>query len=255
MPPPPVYRSRSHLLSLTADGGNFGVCDLTAAFAYAWFTAPAARHPSYVRHYFLDAIGYTLISHRYLAPVHGACISRDGRGILLCGAAGAGKSTLAYACARKGWAFISDDSSFMVRNLNDRTIIGNPYKMRFRPSATRLFPELAGRVAVFAPNGKPTIEVPTSELEFVQTARVATIECIVFLNRRAGAAPTLVQFSRETAFQELEQVVFFGEDSVRELQRAALHRLLDGGLYEFIYDNLEAAVECLERLAERGGPV
>ena len=62
--------------------------------------------------------------------------------MLLCGDSGAGKSSLAFACALKGWTYVADDSSRLIRGQQDRVVVGNPYQMRFRESAVHLFLEL-----------------------------------------------------------------------------------------------------------------
>lgn len=42
-------------------------------------------------------------------PVHGACVARDGAGVLIGGVGGSGKTTTALACARRGWSYLADD--------------------------------------------------------------------------------------------------------------------------------------------------
>ena len=57
------------------------------------------------------------------------------------------RALLAYACARAGWTYVSDDGAFLVRGRDDRYAIGDPHSIRFRPDAPELFPELADRLA------------------------------------------------------------------------------------------------------------
>jgi len=76
--------------------------------------------------------------------VHAGCAALDGRGVLLCGDSGAGKSTLTYALARAGWAYVTDDCSFLLNCGKRRMVTGNCNQVRFRPSAGELFPEVAG---------------------------------------------------------------------------------------------------------------
>ena len=74
----------------------------------------AADHPL-LRYHFLIAGGATLIEQRAFSPLHGALVVRNGSGVMLAGDSFAGKSTLAYACARAGWTYVSDDGAFVVR--------------------------------------------------------------------------------------------------------------------------------------------
>ncbi len=114
-PPAPVYRGQRHLLSIVADSQNFAVCDREQGFAFAWINRDAAEHKAYLRYHFLEAIALTMLASSYVTPLHAACVEFAGQGVLLCGNSGAGKSSLAYACARAGWKYISDDASYLVR--------------------------------------------------------------------------------------------------------------------------------------------
>lgn len=48
-------------------------------------------------------------SDRGLQPVHAALVARDGRGVLIAGRSGAGKSTVALACLEAGYTYLGDD--------------------------------------------------------------------------------------------------------------------------------------------------
>ncbi len=61
-----------------------------------------------------------------------------------------GKSSLAYACACRGWTYVSDDASSLLRSGTERKVIGNSRLFRFRPAAVDLFPELRASGALRA---------------------------------------------------------------------------------------------------------
>ena len=151
LPAPPRFLSRGHLMSIVADASNSVVCDFHGGFAFGWVTETVAATPDFLRYRFLESSVLSLVEQRHLAPVHGALVARAGRGVLLCGDSFAGKSTLAYACARAGWTYISDDATSLVRKLPDLQGIGQFYAIRLRESARKLFPELATRLAVRRP--------------------------------------------------------------------------------------------------------
>jgi hypothetical protein len=44
-----------------------------------------------------------------LVPFHGSAIARDGRGIVLAGPSGTGKSTLAAVAVQFGWSYLADE--------------------------------------------------------------------------------------------------------------------------------------------------
>ena len=78
-------------MTITADAKNFAVCDHTRNAAFCWLNEEAARDRPFAVYYFLEAMANYSLTQLYLAPVHGACVARDGRGVLLCGSAGAGR--------------------------------------------------------------------------------------------------------------------------------------------------------------------
>jgi hypothetical protein len=246
-PPGPVVRCQQNLLSMVADAHNQAICDLNAGFAFAWLTEDAVRHSSYTRYHFLEAVALILISTSYATPIHAACVSRYGSGLLLCGDSGAGKSTLAYACARSGWLFTSDDSSYLKHNSHELRIAGNSHQLRFRPSARDLFPELQGRSVTPRAEGKPSIEVPTAELPIV-TADETLIHHIILLNRWPSAHAELVPLPREAASRYFEQYLPFPE-KIQQAQSEALQTLCAADVYELRYHDLQQAVDCLDHLA------
>ena len=85
LPPPPVFRSRGHLMSIVSSVENFLICDLSRASAFGWVTPLVAATQTFLRRHFLEAGGLSLIGNTHLAPMHAALVARNGRGVLLCG--------------------------------------------------------------------------------------------------------------------------------------------------------------------------
>lgn len=248
-PPAPVVRARGHLLSLVADGHNQASCDLKEGFAFAWLNRGAMLDSSYLRYHFLEALALTLLATLRVVTVHAAAVGRYGRGMLLCGASGAGKSSLAYGCARAGWSYISDDASHLLRGVDQPRVIGNSHQFRFRPSAQTLFPELGGRSLTPRARGKPSIEVPTSELPNILAAEEATIHNIIFLNRRPSSVAQLKPLPRGFAMDYFRQHVY-PEEVIGLSQTVALEQLSAIDTYELRYSDLARAVAQLDRLAK-----
>jgi hypothetical protein len=251
-PPPPGCRSRGNLLTIIADAGNFSVCDLSRGFAFAWLTQSVVAERAYLRYYFMEATVSTLLEALYLTPLHAACVQIGGRGVLLCGESGAGKSSLAFACARSGWKFLSDDSSAIVRKRQGRVVVGNPCQMRFRESAVELFPELKEQRVTPRATGKMAIELATATLPEIATQAECQVDYIVFLNRREPAPPGLLFLPKEIALQYFEQYMCFGEDEVHQAQSASIHDLLTAKVFEMRYCDLDWAVERLGTLVREG---
>jgi hypothetical protein len=251
LPSEPRVVSREHLITSFWDQSNFAVCDLRSGFAFGWVTPKVARDHVFLRYRFLLAPALNMLEHKFLAPVHGAFVARNGHGVLLCGDSFAGKTTLAYACALAGWTYLTDDGTCLIRARQDRYAAADPYHIHFRDDAPALFPELRGSAITVRPNGKIGIEVSTSDLP-IATAGGCCIDHVVFLNRGASGHAHLAPYSRDDAMAWCERYISWGEARVRAEQRQTLRRLLDAGIWEIRYRDLAGAVDCLERLLDRG---
>jgi hypothetical protein len=242
---------RENLMSIFDSPQNFLLCDFLRGFACGSVTRAVALDHPMLRYRFLTAGAYPMISHRALAPLHGAAIVRNGSGVLLCGESCAGKSTLAYAASRAGWTYVSDDATFLLRGRQDRCAIGDPHSIRFREDARRFFPELMDRLTVVRPNGKPAIEVLTRELP-IAVASQCSIDHVVLLARQESGSAHLASFSKDRALENFKQYVACGTAEVRAAQLACHRRLLGADIWELRYANLDDAVRQLERVVDSG---
>ncbi len=172
---------------------------------------------------------------------------------MFCGDSCAGKSTLAYACARAGWTYVTDDGTFLVRGRDDRCAVGDSQTIRFRTDAPELFPELSNYVPTLRPNGKLAIEVGTRELGLT-TAAECTVDHVVFLDRARGGPPTVDRYPGDRALEYWAQYTLLGSGEVRAAQRRCHERLLCAGLWKMRYAGLDDAVQRLDRLITSDQP-
>ena len=250
-PGAPSVRTHGHLLSMIADAENFLLCDLRESTAFGWVNTAALHHRRYLRYHFLEAVAMCLLSTSRVTPIHAACVSFADRGFLFCGPSGAGKSTLAYACARAGWTYTSDDASYLLWNSFKHPLVrGNAYQLRFRPSASQLFPEIQGRELTPRAEGKPSIEVPTIELAGLTTSLEAQVHWIVLLRRQSAARTELTALTPAAVIPLLETSLYpFVE--IWQPQLDAMQRLLTAPIYSLQYSCLGDAVARLELLARK----
>jgi len=231
LPPTPVCHVRQYLFTHIADSRNFINCDLKNGYAFGWVTRSVVENALYTRFHFLEAAAFSMLSTLRATALHAACVAPYNRGMLLCGDSGAGKSSLAFAGARAGWTYVSDDSSYLPLHCTDRTVIGNSHQIRFRDSGVQLFPELEGRSITPRATGKPSIEVSTLEFPELVTRDSAQIEYVVFLNRRNAATPGLHPFPCETAFRWFRESPLL-DATATAVQETALRNLLEVPIYE-----------------------
>jgi hypothetical protein len=249
-PPEPTHRYMQPLMMCVADRDNYTIIDLEACHIKTVISRAALRHRLYAQ-YFLLGIAACCVATRYTTPVHGACVALDGRGVLLCGDSGAGKSTLSYACARAGWTYVSDDGSFLLNGGTKRLVNGDCYKVRFRPSAADLFPEIAGLEVTPRVAGKPSIELPTSHMTHITRAQTTRVDFIVFLNRRSNSKPQLVPYRRDVARHYMRQALY-GPAELIASQHRAIERLLTADVFELRYSDLTWAIDRLRALVRDG---
>jgi hypothetical protein len=247
LPEPPVFRAQHHLLAIVSDAANFAMCDLQSGFAFGCIGPAAAADPGFLSFYFLEAIAYTLLGQLCVTPIHASCVACGRTGVLLCGAAGAGKSTLAYACARRGWTLISDNASYLLDSGGRTAVAGRPQSVRFGPGAADFFPELDEHLNGDRINGKNVLDLSTARPPGVSTGFDCEVSLVVFLSRRAGAGARMSPISEDEAFQRFLSETARFRDEVELRQRQSILNLVRTGVFELEYEKLEDAIDELER--------
>jgi hypothetical protein len=247
-PPEPVRREYSHLYSLVADSENQALLDLKTCTSFVWLNTSALKSRLYLRYNFLEKVVYLLLGASVVTDLHAACIGKNGKGILLCGESGAGKSTLAYACARAGWTYTSDDTSYLINDSDVPRVIGHSHRMRFRPAAKTLFPELAGHNLTPRLEGKASIEVPVSEFPQIATTSETRVHAIVYLSRHPSASGRLVRLPEGTATERMGKDLYSAGE-IRAKHESILQSLSGVPTFVLHYCEFDQAIQQLDRLA------
>jgi hypothetical protein len=248
-PPEPIRREYNHLYSLVADAENQALLDLKTCTSFAWLNRSTLRNRLYLRYNFLEKMVYLLLGSSVVTDLHAACVGRNGKGILLCGDSGAGKSTLAYACARAGWTYTSDDTSYLLNSSESPFVIGHSHRVRFRPAAMDLFPELRDHEITPRMEGKPSIEVPVSKLPLLSTASDAKVHAIVYLNRFREAEGRLVRLPEGTATLRMCKELYSAGE-IRAKHEKLLEIFSSTPTYELHYCRLDDGIEQLDHLLQ-----
>jgi hypothetical protein len=246
-PPEPTRREYNHLYSMVADSENQAVLDLSRCTSFVWLNQSALARRLYLRYNFLEKVVYLLLGAAVVTDLHAACVGQHGKGILLCGDSGAGKSTLSYACARAGWTYTSDDTSYLVNGSRVPRVIGHAHRVRFRPTAKALFPELEHRQITPRMEGKASIEIPVAELPPIHTSMETKVNAIVYLNRCGSAQATLVRLPQRTATERM-CAELFSAGEIRAKHERVLEKLASMPTYSLHYSSLDEAICQLETL-------
>jgi hypothetical protein len=244
----PGVRKRGHLLHFVSDAHNFAVGDSERMSATFHLSEATVADRAGLRWYYLEALAYMLLTQRYVVSLHAGCVSRDGQGILICGGSGSGKSTLSFACARAGFTFLADDSTWIRLDGEGSEAIGKPQMVRFRADAARHFPELAGHTARLHPSGKCSIELPVSLFPAVRTEARCPVRQLVFLDRESEGAAGLDRMTSDEAIPLLlADLPSYGAE-VNEAHERAICRLAALPAFRLRYRTLDDAVRLMAAL-------
>jgi energy-coupling factor transporter ATP-binding protein EcfA2 len=121
-----------------------------------------------------------------VAPIHCACLERNGSGLLVAGVSGAGKSTLTAALAQLGFPLISDDWTYISRQQCGLVAHGLSSPVKLLPDAARFFPDLKAFAPRMALNGELAYEIdPAGAMGF--TAKDTSHPRRIFFLERSSA--------------------------------------------------------------------
>ncbi len=247
LPPSPVLRGQRNLLMWVSDQENFAVCDRRQAFGYCCVTRATVADRVFFRWHFLEALVYTLLELNYFTSVHAACVAREGAGVLLFGESGVGKSTLSYACARRGWTYVSDDSSSVLRD-------GRPDHHRRAAS----FPVSRRGAAIISGAARPHLGPPVGPQAHHRSAHrrlcrfaprpIAGWTRIVFLDRQPGSRAGLTRIAKQEAQERIRQGMAVFDPELEPRRIRTVETICEAPAFALRYPGFEDAVLLLEQL-------
>ena len=113
-PPPVRMQSGAGLICGVMDASNYVVLAPAQRQALVVASEDMLDQPYHLRYELVEFAVFTLATRGLgLVPLHGACVGRQGRGVLLLGASGSGKSTLALHGLLHGLDFLAEDAVFV----------------------------------------------------------------------------------------------------------------------------------------------
>jgi hypothetical protein len=125
-PPPFDMLSGAGLLGGATNSSDFAIISPRERSALVVVSPQMLRFAYHTRYEVIEFAVFTLAARAQgLVSLHAACVGRGGRGVLLMGPTGAGKSTLALQCLVCGFDFLSEDSLFMAPDTMLATGVAN----------------------------------------------------------------------------------------------------------------------------------
>jgi hypothetical protein len=181
----PHFRGTRHLVFAMLEPRSFLGFDLLRRRVIGVLSSAAVHDRSFWNAQLLPItvglIGTTL----GVAPMHCACLDRDGDGLLLAGVSGAGKSTLSAALAQHGFALVSDDWTYLSRRQSVLSAHGLAAPIKLLPNSARFFPELAKHAPKKTMNGEIAYEVDAARVFRSSVKTSSRPKWILFLERSA----------------------------------------------------------------------
>jgi len=201
----PYFRGLGHLVFAGLDEKNSLLINLRDRSAAGRFTPELANDSQFWKTILFPSLLTIFGPTVGLTPLHCACVSWNGSGLLLAGESGSGKSTLSLALAQVGFDFLSDDRT-LIGERNGK-ILAWPLspEMKHCANATAHFPALEDIDHHEIWKGEPVFP-----FDPVKTFGIGRAECsepswIVFLERQSEPGFALEEIDAEEAARRLQK--------------------------------------------------
>lgn len=199
-PEPLAMSSGGGMLCGASIGSNVATICPAEGAALVVVARDQLRFPYHARYELIEFAVFTLAARALgLMPLHAACVASGGRGLLLLGASGAGKSTAILHCALAGLDVVSEDSLFVTPDTLLATGVAN--FVHVSRESLRLLPAreavALGRAPVIRRrSGVEKLEIDLRQPRFRLAPRPVALAGIVELSARrssSGALATAVE--------------------------------------------------------------
>lgn len=186
-------------------------------------------------------------AHQY-AIVHAAAVEKDGRGIILPGVPGSGKSTLCAAMVCRGWRLLSDEMALI--SLEDGLLWPIPRPVSLKNASIAIIRNFANDVVfgeMITDTAKGTVAHMRAPFASIEASnQPAQPRAIVFPTYRAGSDTELAPLSKCRALMRVAENCF----NYGVLGSAGFIGLADtverSSCYTLAYSSLDEAIAALE---------
>jgi hypothetical protein len=195
-----------------------------------------------------------------MVAIHAACIRLKGRSLVLRGAAGAGKSTLAAFAWLSGAALLAEESVWFDPAGAQPCLRGAPFNLRLEPDSLAILgaalPAYAmtlQRAAFPTPEGAGKLRIETAGIGPLPVIEQCELGPLIFLERDPSvSAANIRRLDRSQALERFEADSTAGERSQRAPDRLmAAEGLLAEGAFELRFSGLEQGLQALASI-DRG---
>jgi hypothetical protein len=216
-PPPITMLQGAGFLGSATPSSTFVVLCPQERTGLVSVAAEMLRFPYHLRYEAIEFAVFTLACRAQgLVPLHAACVGLQGRGILLMGSSGAGKSTVALQCLLEGFDFLSEDSVFVAPNSMRATGAANFLHVREDSlqwlGRSRVRSIISRSPVIQRRSGVEKFEVDLRRKEFRLAQAPLKIIGVAFLSPRSGGTgPLLKPLSSSETLARLKREQAYGE--------------------------------------------
>jgi hypothetical protein len=223
--PQPHFRGLDHFVYAAYGAGASMLIDLRQRRVIGMFSPAMARDLSYWKCVLLPVLLGVTSASLGITPLHCACLVRDTQGLILGGAAGAGKSTLAVTLALNNFAFLSDDWTYFSRSGSATRAWGLPTPVKLLPDAIKYFPQLTEAQTSSSLNGELAYEVDPVAVFGVDRSLSCEPKWLVFVERTEGAGTFFKRISSRDAFRRFAGDLEELPDHFSNIRKQQLHTI------------------------------
>ena len=201
--PQPYFRALDHLYYASYGPGGSLLMDQGRRRIVGLFSPAMARDLAFWKRTILPVLTGIASACVGITPLHCACVAKNGFGLLLSGQSGAGKSTLSLALSLNGFAYLSDDCTYISRSGLGLRAWGLPTPVKLLPDAVRHFSQLLNLEPSVSLNGELAFEVDPVETFGVSRCLSCTPQRLVFVERTESPEAVFERISAAEAASRL----------------------------------------------------
>jgi hypothetical protein len=205
---------------------NFVAVDLDQREAVGFLAAGlAADEPGFCS-LFLDPLFCMTAAGLGLTAVFSSCVGLEGRGLLVFGPPGSGKTTSSYVAREMGIGFYADQATFLELEGDTLRVWAGFLPAAFRPEALQFLPQLRHATRPISYLDSTFLELNMAASRSDWPVSLAPVGC-VFLDRDAARPARLVPLDRTDLSRRLKGTLLFKEDPRFSVQRRAVLSALE----------------------------